>query len=528
MIKLIKKIILLIKSFLLIRDFKKKNRKIFHNSDKKVNKKILLEFNSNDLSIIANSFFVNYLKKKYNAQIISYLFVFDFYYFHKIKLKVLEFFDYKYFGIFKSFGVNKFIINTDSKKFSKKVDSNLKDIFSKIKDKKDILKIRINKILIGDLLYDSYLRLYNKPTIKLSDQQFINFTKKFLELFFYWEDYISKNKKDIESIVVSHCVYYTAIPLRICINNNIDSFQVNVHGIHKLNQKELFSYSEFKNYPKIFKSLDDKNKNTYLEKAKNRVKLRLSGTGADITYSKKTAYGNISKKRLIKKSPNIKVLIAAHCFSDSPHPFGENLFVDFYEWIHFLGNISNKTKYDWYIKTHPDFIQSTKDTIIEFTKKYPKLKLLPSTASHNQIISEGIKFALTCYGTIGHEYAALNKIVINASLKNPHIAYKFNMHPKNIEEYEKILLNLKKVKLKIDKKEIYEFYYMRYLYSADNWLLDNYKLLENKIGYKTFSTPIIYKYWLEQLDEKKIDKINENIKNFINSKNYNLSPKHIN
>ena len=525
---MIKKIILLINNIFLIRDFKKKNKKIFNNTNKKGNKKILLEFNSNNLSIIANSFFVNYLKKKQNIQIISYLFVFNFYYFNKIKLKVLEFFDYKYFGIYKSFGVNEFIINKESKNFSKKVDFNLKSIFSKIKSKKDILKIRINKIIIGDLLYDSYLRAYNKPTIDLSDQQFINFTKSFLKLFFYWEDYISKNKKNITSIIVSHCVYYAGIPLRLCIKNNIDSFQVNVHGIHKLNKKKLFSYTEFKDYPKKFKVLDDKNKNAYLNKAKNRIKLRLSGKVAvDISYSKKSAYGNFLKKRLIKKSPNIKVLIAAHCFSDSPHSFGENLFVDFYEWIHFLGNISNKTKYDWYIKTHPDFIQSTKDTIINFTKKYPKLKLLPSNASHNQIISEGINFVLTSYGTIGHEYAALNKIVINASLNNPHIAYKFNLHPKNIKQYEKMLLNLKNVKLKIDKKEIYEFYYMKYLYRGDNWLLD-YKLLEKKIKYKLFSTTTIYKYWLEQLDEKKIDKVNRNIKNFINSKDYNLSPKHIN
>jgi len=90
-----------------------------------------------------------------------------------------------------------------------------------------------------------------------------------------------------------------------------------------------------------------------------------------------------------------------------------------------------------------------------------------------------------------------------------------------------MLLNLKNVKLKIDKKEIYEFYYMKYLYRGDNWLL-NYKLLEKKIKYKLFSTTAIYKYWLEQLDEKKINKINRNIKNFINSKDFNLSPKHIN
>ena len=46
-------------------------------------------------------------------------------------------------------------------------------------------------------------------------------------------------------------------------------------------------------------------------------------------------------------------LIAAHHFSDAPNVWGEFLFVDFYEWVDFLGNLSNKLDYDWYIKLHP-------------------------------------------------------------------------------------------------------------------------------------------------------------------------------
>ena len=38
---------------------------------------ILVEFNTNNLSIIAYSFFLNFLKKKHKAKIISYLFTFE-------------------------------------------------------------------------------------------------------------------------------------------------------------------------------------------------------------------------------------------------------------------------------------------------------------------------------------------------------------------------------------------------------------------------------------------------------------------
>ena len=37
---------------------------------------------------------------------------------------------------------------------------------------------------------------------------------------------------------------------------------------------------------------------------------------------------------------------------------------------------------------------------------------------------------LLCYGTVGYEYAYHGLTVINASKTNPHIQYKFNLHPK--------------------------------------------------------------------------------------------------
>ena len=72
--------------------------------------------------------------------------------------------------------------------------------------------------------------------------------------------------------------------------------------------------------------------------------------------------------------------------------------------------------------------------------------------------------ALTCWGTIGFEYALLGIPVINASQNNPHINYNFNIHAKTLKEYEKILLNIKNIKLKMNKNEIYEFYFMKNIF----------------------------------------------------------------
>ena len=37
---------------------------------------------------------------------------------------------------------------------------------------------------------------------------------------------------------------------------------------------------------------------------------------------------------------------------DAPHAWGDLLFDDF-EWMDYLGKLSNELDYDWYIKLHP-------------------------------------------------------------------------------------------------------------------------------------------------------------------------------
>ena len=62
---------------------------------------------------------------------------------------------------------------------------------------------------------------------------------------------------------------------------------------------------------------------------------------------------------------------------------------------------------------------------------------------------------LTVYGSVGLEYAYFNIPVINASINNPHGNYNFNLNPQSIEEYEKLILSIKDIKISINKNEIY-------------------------------------------------------------------------
>ena len=258
--------------------------------------------------------------------------------------------------------------------------------------------------------------------------------------------------------------------------------------------------------------------------ARERLNLRFSGNvGVDMHYSTKSAYTEPGKERVVAQSPRTKILVATHCFFDNPHPYGVNLFPDFYEWLYFLGEISEKTDYDWYIKTHPDFLPGNIPIIEEFIGKHPRFTLIPPHTSHLQLIEEGIDFGLTVVGTIGFEYAALGIPVVNASLCNPHVRYKFNIHPKTIDEYEKLLMDLPNQKLEIDINEVYEYYFMAFIHkNTNNWLFRDYEsLLEEAGGYMNHFGSISYEIFVREfLSWNGMNTTVRSLREFVDSKAY--------
>ena len=265
--------------------------------------------------------------------------------------------------------------------------------------------------------------------------------------------------------------------------------------------------------------------------AKQKLEVRIKGaTGvkADLAGTEVSAFHNHKKKSIIKPSQNIKVLVCPHDFFDAPHVFGDTLFADYYDWMYFLGEMSKKTNYDWYIKNRPNHAISmgkfelyqprVDETIRKFVQKYNNVKLLPNDYSHIQILEEGINFVLTAYGSVGVEYPLFNIPVINASVNNPHIMYNFNMHPKTVNEYENIVKNLEKVKLEISKKEIYEYYFMRHIFHDKNWLFDDMNEMMDFVGgFDGQYTAKFFEYWVNKFNISRHKRIIKSLNRFLDS-----------
>ncbi len=512
------------------RIFIEHNKKIFSSvPNKKADKFIvLLELNDMHSSIIAYSYLANVLSSFYGAEIIAYVPDFPTSWKRMLAWHMRRRLNMDVFAIYKSFGTKGFLLPTLNKKQCKKAECLFKGILENLKTISDVESVVIDGVHIGDLIYDSYLKYYERPTIEINDKDFHVSLFKTVKLFVFWQDYIKNH--NVSAINVSHCVYNTALPVRIAINEGVSVFQANATHVYRLSKKNNFAYNDVKYYKERFSALPVEVRDAGLKVAERRINERFSGKiGIDMSYSTKSAYGEFKEERLIAKSDRKKILIAAHCFFDSPHSYGVNLFPDFYEWLDFLGSTSEETDYDWYIKTHPDYVSKTKEIIELFVSKYKKFNLLPSDSSHNQIIKEGIDVALSVYGTIGFEYAAQGIPVINASLNNPHIAYNFNLHPRSIEEYKKILVNLENLSLTIDKKDVYEYYFMKNIYNTEDWLFSDYaKMIKDVGGYREQFSSKVYAVWLHGFNVNSHQETIKALSKFVESEDFRLNHHHSN
>lgn len=512
-----------------IQEFAAHNKKVFgeNKPNEKAQSVILLELNNLGSAHIAYSYFARAMADLSGARLVAYDPEVRTHWSHWVFRQKNSLKKKKIKEVYESFGVAEFLqINPSLTRFLKahQLAVQLKE---NIQTKRSIEKLKIKGIRIGDLLYDSYLKDLRRPTIRLESKEWFLYLRRFLNHFLFWEKFFTVHQ--VAAVNASHCVYELAIPLRMAVFRDVPAFQVNVTHAYRLGKKNLFAYNDFFNFPREFQKIPAGERKKGIQEAKKRIGRRFKGeVGVDMDYSKKSAFGKISQKKLLRKSSRKKILVATHCFFDSPHSYGDNVFPDFYEWLEFLGKISKKTNYEWYIKTHPDYLPGTLEIIQSFIQRYPRFCLLPPETSHHQIIQEGIDLALTVYGTIAFEYALLGVPVLNASRNNPHAAYSFNLHAGSAAKYKNLLLNPKTFHHKIPKSQVYEYYFMKHIFNTENIFFKNYeKAIFELGGYEHQFGPEVYRLWMNEWSAEKHELILKTFRRFFLSGDFRMNGDHL-
>ena len=398
------------------------------------------------------------------------------------------------------------------------------EVVSSIKTKRDLFDLNLLGVWIGVDIYEEFLMRFIEPTVVIGDYRLNNLIREGIESLVFWKEYFENN--DVKALVSSHIGLRLEKGLPVKIAGQL--FDIPFYSAHARSmvfypQPHLYHMEVEKYYMTFhdkFKELKENVQNKGLSWAKERINKRLSGIASvDMPYSTKSAFtSNVSNKPVITKNNRIKILVATHEFYDSPNCYGGLLFMDFYEWLMFLAKFSQETNYDWYVKTHPDVHPITERIIKNIVDANQKFNLVPAETSFHQLAKEGVEYVLTCYGSVGHECPLLGMKVINAG-NNPHMGYDFNWHPKTVEEYEKLLMNLDSLKKNINPNDIYEFYYMYHRESAfiEEWIFQSYNKIATDLTENQRNGSAIFPYFLDSLSPERHQQIISRMTEFIDS-----------
>tara|TARA_S200000501_G_C20857652_1_gene758408 strand:+ start:1612 stop:3207 length:1596 start_codon:yes stop_codon:yes gene_type:complete len=462
------------------------------------------------------SYLSNIISNKHNLKI-KY-FYFDFY---QTKGSKIRLYIQKLKKIYNSFNATEGLVEYD---FSYSIEE--KNIFekkiSRIKKKSDLINYRVNNLVLGDLIYDYYVRTTYEPTLKIKDIRFKKIFFRANKIFREVNQYFKEN--DIKIIIPSHLCYITyGIITRIALSKNITVLKLRTENrgnssfrLMKID-KHCVDEPQYYYHKKKFKKLSNLKKKLALKIGKEILIKRTSGKfDPTLPYIKSSQFKDKKYffKGLDKKKE--KIIIFPHCFYDYPHRYRSMIFNDFYEHaIYFMKTSKSLDKYDWLYKPHPHSLSGHIDIHKHLLKKFPNIKYIPKEVSHTQLLSLNLKCVITNHGTVAHEYAAHGVPAINTG-DNPHINYNFSLNVKSIKELDNVMknLDLHLKKIKINMKDIYEFLYMHYTYP--NLEIKEQKLIKDSffanknISLNNSSTVLKY---LSKIDKKN----DKNIKKYINS-----------
>ena len=454
------------------RDFLKSNKKKWSkkNTGKKNNKnKILIEnFINHPFYSINNILIGKYLEKIKYFYSVGFLrkgdlrgkFIFD-------SFGIKDFYFYSYGGFFlRLFYLFKAL-----------------SIVKKKKSIEEFINFKIDKIDIGLLTYDTFLRYSRLATTDKFNFRLINFFAEAL----YANDYIKKItiNNNIVELIQSEKQF---IPLNIIFQNFLklkdrkiyarvgtDRLSVRVYSNFSQRHenkarfsKELLNYM-FKNKKKIIISKLNKYFNfqfnnklygkawaTLVKDDPKTIKLWKNNWEKNLLNNhdlKINKLIDISKKQLHNLSKwnekkKIITIFLPHMIDGNYQHGRKNLYKDNYSWIVNTIKLITKIKnVNWIVREHPQekryntisnfnfFLQDTLD-------KNKHIIACPININPSSLIKI-TDIALTCHGTAGLEYQSFGIPVIVAE-KSLYNHFGFRSSPKNIEEYKKILNNIEK------------------------------------------------------------------------------------
>lgn len=442
---------------------------------------LLIHQNSWHTSIVGYAFIAPIVAEHYGARLASFHFA------RNLQSAVSP--------LYEAFGAPTVLSPKDEEKHLERARKLGAEIYANLKTRRDILNITVDDLSLGDIIYDSYNRFFLVPTAVLEDPRMLAVIQRVLSIYFACEEFL--NHHEVAAVFVDHAVYWSAAVLtRLAVRRGLPVYHVPYHPatIVPLDPQMFHGVpGDPAGYPagygcckltlpyhlfaKLFARLPADRQEAGVLRARRDLEARLSGAFDPNVLPGGTAYHPVAEgsARLTKAGDRPRMLIMLHDFCDAPHAFRWQLFEDNYQWAVWMLERVSQTPYDWYVKPHPNSAHDPEmgaknaEVLTDLRARFPKVTFLSPTVSNLQLVQEGITAMFTGYGTVAHEFAYMGIPVVNAA-DNAHVNYTFNFHPQSVAELAAYVDGAADLKIEIEKREIEEYAYMRFIAYFDRQL----------------------------------------------------------
>jgi hypothetical protein len=363
---------------------------------------------------------------------------------------------------YKSCGVNKVIyIEKSTYFFQIKALFMSYKLYKNLKKSKNLHQLVMDGVLVGDLIYATYIRFREKKTIRYEDTFLWYLIYKTLciqehainilhakKIHFYLTGFTSY----VQHGVMARMMISRGIPTYSLANNSRDIARLHL-------QNDYIHKPRYWEYSNLIKSKSP-NKELYV-KSKNLMDARFSGViDPALSYMRSSPFGVNAKEF---KSDCIGV-VYLHDFFDSAFDHRTYLFDDLYIWATHTLELIQKNGLPIAVKPHPNQIPENIEIINELKNKYSRVQWIDSEVSNASIFKKS-RAGISVFGTVLFELAYHKKVAISAG-DHPASAFDLAYQPSSIDEYDNLLLNINELIPKSSAKEHAIKYYL-----AHNFML---------------------------------------------------------
>jgi hypothetical protein len=334
-------------------------------------------------------------------------------------------------------------------------------IWWELDTKEDVLSLKMAGVLVGDLIYDSYLRFKPAATVDVGD---------FYLALVVWQAVRDVRRAMHYMSTVRPKVYLTSyssyiqhgIAARVALQCGVRvfSFGNRQEIIKELTISDWVHLRHPDSYRGDFGLLATPA--ARLAEAEEKLGSRLAGNLDSATaYMSRSAYADSTARM-----PDVRgaIVVFLHDFFDSPHCYRWMLYTDFWEWTLATIRIAKSLNQRILLKPHPNQIAPSKGVVRRLRRMFPAIEFLSPSTSNRQLADGGIACALTVYGTVAHEMAYLGIPTITAG-DHPHVSFDFCRTARDPEEYAHFIGQIPSFEYSRDdlRRQSLEFYYMHNL-----------------------------------------------------------------